>query len=80
MTFKLEIDASQWGLRMVLKDWQEEAIKVLWGNPQKGLISKRGFRSGQQEDEPRKHLEGFDHQLPRGYGFDGCVEQDGDYW
>ena len=29
MTFKLEIDASKWGLRMVLKDWQEEAIKVL---------------------------------------------------
>jgi len=43
MTFKLEIDASQWGLRMVLKDWQEEAIKVLWGNPQKGLISREVF-------------------------------------
>jgi hypothetical protein len=40
MTFNLEIDASQRGLRMALKDWQEEAMRVLWGNPQKGQISR----------------------------------------
>jgi predicted transcriptional regulator len=40
MMFNLEIDVSQRGLRMVLKDWQEEAMTVLWGNPQKGQISR----------------------------------------
>jgi predicted transcriptional regulator len=43
MTFKLEIDASQQGLRMFLKDWQEEVMTVLWGNSQKGLISREVF-------------------------------------
>jgi hypothetical protein len=43
MSFNLEIDTSQRGLRMVLKDWQEEAMKVLWGNPQKGQISREVF-------------------------------------
>jgi len=40
MTFKLEIDASQQSLRMFLKDWQEEAMTVLCGNPQKGHTSR----------------------------------------
>jgi hypothetical protein len=43
MTFKLEFDTSQRGLRMVLEDWQEEAMRVLWGNPQKGQISREVF-------------------------------------
>ena len=43
MRFKLEIDTFQLGLRMVLKDWQEEAMTVLWGNPQKGQISREVF-------------------------------------
>jgi predicted transcriptional regulator len=43
MTFKLEIDASQQGLRMVLKEWEEEAMTVLWDNSQKGLISREVF-------------------------------------
>jgi len=40
MTVKLEIDTSQQGLRMVLKDWEEEALKVFWDDPQKEYTSK----------------------------------------
>jgi len=43
MTFKLEIDASQQGLRMFLKDWQEEAMTVLWESSQKGHISREVY-------------------------------------
>jgi hypothetical protein len=40
MSLKIEFDTSQRGLRMVLKDWQEEAMTVIWSNPQKGHISR----------------------------------------
>jgi predicted transcriptional regulator len=40
MTVKLEIDASQQGLRMVLKEYEEQALKVFWDNPQKEYTSK----------------------------------------
>jgi predicted transcriptional regulator len=40
MTVKLEIDTSQQGLRMVLKDWEEETLKVFWDDPQKEYTSK----------------------------------------
>jgi predicted transcriptional regulator len=52
MTFKLEIEVSQRGLRMFLKDWQEEAMRVLWGNPQKGLISREVFDQVNQRLSP----------------------------
>jgi hypothetical protein len=50
MSVKLEFVTSQRGLSMVLKDWQEEAMKVLWGNPQKGQISREVF------DQAKKRL------------------------
>jgi len=40
MTVKLEIDTSQQGLRMVLKDWEEETLKVFWDDPQKEYTSR----------------------------------------
>jgi len=40
MTVKLEIDASQQGLRMVLKEYEEEALKVFWDDSQKEYTSK----------------------------------------
>jgi len=40
MSAKLELDTSQAGLRMVLKDWEEEALRSLWENPQQGCISR----------------------------------------
>ena len=42
-TFKIEIDASQQGLRMFLRDWQEEAMTVLWDNSQKEYTSREVF-------------------------------------
>jgi hypothetical protein len=39
MSFKIEFDTSQRGLRMVLKDWQEEALSALWESPQQGCTS-----------------------------------------
>ena len=48
MMFKLEIDASQQGLRMILKDWQEEAMTVLWDNSQKECISREVFNQVNQ--------------------------------
>jgi len=40
MTVNLEIDTSQQGLRMVLKDWEEEVLKVFWDDSQKEYTSK----------------------------------------
>jgi predicted transcriptional regulator len=40
MTVKLEVDASQQGLRMVLKEYEEQALKVFWDDPQKEYTSK----------------------------------------
>ena len=40
MTVKLEIDTSQQGLRMVLKEYEEEALKVFWDDPQKEYTSR----------------------------------------
>jgi predicted transcriptional regulator len=40
MTVKLEIDTFQQGLRMFLKDWQEEALKVFWDDLQKEYTSR----------------------------------------
>ena len=40
MSAKLELDTSQAGLRLVLKDWQEEAMRSLWENPQQGCTSR----------------------------------------
>jgi hypothetical protein len=40
MTVKLEIGTSQQGLRMVLKEYEEEALKVFWDDPQKEYTSK----------------------------------------
>jgi predicted transcriptional regulator len=40
MTVNLEIDTSQQGLRMVLKDWEEEVLKVFWDDSQKEFTSK----------------------------------------
>jgi predicted transcriptional regulator len=48
MMFKLEIDASQQGLRMFLRDWQEEAMTVLWDNSQKEYISREVFNQVNQ--------------------------------
>jgi hypothetical protein len=64
MTVKLEIDASQQGLRMVLKDWEEQALKVFWDDPQKEYTSKHFVGSGQPAVKTWKHLKGFDNQLP----------------
>ena len=52
MTVKLEIDTSQQGLRMFLKDWQEEAMTVLWDNSQKGHISREVFIQVNQRLSP----------------------------
>jgi len=40
MTVKLEIDASQQGLRMVLREYEEQVLKVFWDDPQKEYTSK----------------------------------------
>jgi hypothetical protein len=40
MSAKFEFDTSQRGLRMVLRDWQEEALRALWENPQQGCTSR----------------------------------------
>ena len=48
MMFKIEIDASQQGLRMILKDWQEETMTVLWDNSQKECISREVFNQVNQ--------------------------------
>ena len=40
MTVKLEIDASQQGLRMVLREYEELVLKVFWDDPQKEYTSK----------------------------------------
>jgi hypothetical protein len=40
MTVKLEIDASQQGLKMVLKECEEQALKVFWDDLQKEYTSK----------------------------------------
>ena len=40
MTVKLEIDASQQGLRMTLKEYEKEALKVFLDDPQKEYTSK----------------------------------------
>jgi len=40
MTVKLEIDTSQQGLRMVLKEYEEETLKVFWDDPQKEYTSR----------------------------------------
>jgi predicted transcriptional regulator len=40
MSFKIEFDTSQRGLRMVLKDWEEEVMRAIWGSPQKELTTK----------------------------------------
>ena len=40
MMFKIEIDASQQGLRMFLKKWEEEALRVFWSNPQAEFTSR----------------------------------------
>ena len=40
MTVKLEIDTSQQGLRMVLREYEEEALKVFWDDPQKEYTSR----------------------------------------
>jgi len=40
MTVKLEIDTSQQGLRMVLKEYEEQALRTFWDDPQKEYTSK----------------------------------------
>jgi len=40
MTVKLEIDTSQQGLRMVLREYEEEALRTFWDDPQKEYTSK----------------------------------------
>jgi len=40
MTVKLEIDTSQQGLRMVLKEYEEQTLNVFWDNPQKEYTSR----------------------------------------
>jgi len=52
MSVKLEFDTSQRGLRMVLKDWQEEALRVLWENPQQGCISRAVWDEVNQRMSP----------------------------
>ena len=52
MSAKLEFDTSQKGLRMVLKDWQEEALRSLWENPQQGRISREVWDKVNQRMSP----------------------------
>ena len=40
MTVTLEIDTSQQGLRMVLKEYEKQALKVFWDDPQKEYTSR----------------------------------------
>ena len=40
MSAKFEFDTSQRGLRAVLKDWQEEAMRALWSDRRSGLGSR----------------------------------------
>jgi len=52
MSAKLEFDTSQKGLRMVLKDWQEETLRSLWENPQQGRISREVWDRVNQRMSP----------------------------
>jgi len=52
MSAKLEFDTSQKGLRMVLKDWQEETLRSLWENPQQGRISREVWDKVNQRMSP----------------------------
>ena len=52
MPSSLKFDTSQVGLRMVLKDWQEEALRSLWKNPQQGRISREVWDRVNQRMSP----------------------------